>query len=73
MEDSDRRYNAFVDIVNAGRSKEELNPPIQNEDEEKLFENLVKELAEMRKTDPNASFAHCDSEWGFYDCGYDLD
>ncbi len=73
MEDADRRYNTFVDFVNANRAKEELVPPIQNEEENKLFDNMVKELTEMRKKNPSASFAHFDSEWGFYDCGYDLD
>ena len=73
MEDKDRRYNTFADFVNANRPKEELVPPIQNEEENKLFEDMVKELAELRRKDPRASFAHYDSEWGFYDCGYDLD
>lgn len=73
MEEEDRRYNTFVDFVNANRPKKELVPPIQNEEERKLFDNMVRDLAELRKTDPQASFAHYDSEWGFYDCGYDLD
>lgn len=73
MEDADCRYNTFVDFVNANKPKEELVPPIQTDEENKLFDNMVKELAEMRKEDPQASFAHYDSEWGFYDCGYDLD
>lgn len=73
MEDADRRYNTIVDLVNANRTKEELVPPIQNEEENELFDRMVKRLAEMRKTNPRASFAHFDPEWGFYDCGYDLD
>ena len=73
MEDSDRRYNLFVEFVNANKPKTELDPPIQNEEENELFDKMVKELAELRKTNPQAEFAHYDSEWGFYDCGYDLD
>ena len=53
MEDADRRYNTFVDFVNANRAKEELVPPIQNEEENKLFDNMVKELTEMRKKNPS--------------------
>lgn len=73
MEEADRRLNAIVDLVNENRPKSELIPPIQDDRENELFDNMVAELAEMRMTDPQALFAHIDSEWGFCDCGYELD
>ena len=73
MDDSDRRYNQIIDFVNAGRSKDELDPPIQDEKENQRFDRLAAELAELCKTNPDAMFAHIDSEWGSFDCGYDLD
>ena len=73
MEDTDRRFNTLVDFVNTGRPREELVPPIQNEEENSLFDNLVNELAELCRKYPDALLAHYDSECGFYDCGYDLD
>ena len=73
MDDWDRRMNIFVDFVNENRPKEELVPPIQNEEEDRIFDNMVKELAEARTRHPDALFAHFDSEWGPIDSGYDLD
>lgn len=37
MEDTDRRYNTFVDFVNANKPKEELVPPIQTDEENKFL------------------------------------
>ena len=73
MDDWDRRMNIFVDFVNENRPKEELVPPIQNEEEDRIFDNMVKELAEARTRHQDALLAHFDSEWGRIDCGYDLD
>lgn len=61
---SEKRWNQIIDFVNANKPKSELEPPIQNEREDKLFDSMEKELAEKRKTNPKASFAHVDFEWG---------
>ena len=73
MDDWDRRMNIFVDFVNENRPKEELVPPIQNEEEDRIFDNMGKELAEARTRHPDALLAHFDSEWGPIDSGYNLD
>lgn len=73
MDDNDRRYNSIVDLVNANKPKTDLVPPIRDEKEDQTYEKLKKELDELRKKNPNAKLAHVDSEWGFFDCGYDLD
>lgn len=66
MEDSDRRFNAMIDLVNDNRPKTELVPPIQNAKEDEQFDSLVRELAECRKEYPNAKLAYIDSEWGAF-------
>lgn len=73
MDAEDRRMNQFIDFVNANKSKSDLNPPIQNEDENELFDKLEKEIIELRKKDPHAKLANIDSEWGPIGCGYDID
>lgn len=73
MDAEDRRMNQFIDFVNANKAKSELDPPIQNEYENELFDKLEKEISELRKKDSHAMLAHIDSEWGPIDCGYDLD
>ena len=73
MDNNDRRMNLIIDLVNANRLKSELVPPIQNEEEDELFDRLARDLEELRRKNPKAEFAHIDSEWGFYDCGYDMD
>ena len=73
MEDEDRRMNQFIDFVNASKAKSELDPPIQNEHENELFDELEKEIIELRKKYPDAKLAHIDSEWGPIGCGYDMD
>ena len=73
MDAEDRRMNQFIDFVNANKAKTELNPPIQDEHENELFDKLEKEISELRKKDPNAKLAHIDSKWGPIDCGYDID
>ena len=60
----DKRYNQMIDLINNGRPITELNPPIQNEEEERIFNNMQKQLAELRKETPNASFYKVDDEWG---------
>lgn len=50
------RWNDFIYAVNNNIPKEELKPPIANERENRIFDNMVKELAEMRKKNPKAAF-----------------
>lgn len=57
------RMNQFIRHVNNNMPKETLDPPIQNEEEDKMFDDMVKELAEWRKTDPNAGFWPVESDW----------
>lgn len=73
MDAEDRRMNQFIDFVNANKAKSELDPPIQNEHENELFDKLEKEITELRKKYPNAKLANIDSEWGPIGCGYDMD
>ena len=73
MEESERRFNKMVDLVNHNRPKSELVPPIQNKEEDEKFDRLVKQLAEQRKKNPNAMLSHVDSEWGPIGCGYNMD
>ena len=73
MDNNDRRMNLIIDLVNANRPKSELVPPIMNKEEDELFDRMVRDLEELRGKNPNAEFAHIDSEWGFYDCDYDMD
>ncbi len=73
MEDSDRRYNQMVDLVNHNRPKSELVPPIQNKEEDEIFDGLVYQLSNLRKKYHKAMLAHVDSEWGPIDCGNDMD
>lgn len=42
MDAEDRRMNQFIDFVNANKAKTELNPPIQDEHENELFDKLEK-------------------------------
>ena len=69
-----RRWNQFIDFANANRPVTELVPPIQNEQERRIFEDMTSRLAEMRKTAPGASYSNVDMEWcamgdheGYYD------
>jgi len=59
-----RRWNQFIDFVNTGRPITDLKPPIQDKEEERIFNNMVLQLAGMRETDPDARFANVDIEWG---------
>ncbi len=61
---TDKRYNQMINLINDGRPITDLNPPIQNKEEERIFKNMQKELAELRKDNPNASFYNVDDEWG---------
>ena len=67
------RWNTFIDFINQGRPKTELDPPIQNEHESELFDNMAKQLAEARMKNTNAKLSHVDFEWGPVGSGYDLD
>ncbi len=67
------RWNTFIDFINQGRTKTELDPPIQNERESELFDNMAKQLAEARMKNSNAKLSHVDFEWGPVGSGYDLD
>ena len=40
----DKRWNQMIDLVNEGRPITDLNPPIQNDEEEKIFNNMVRDL-----------------------------
>jgi hypothetical protein len=66
----DKRYNQMIDLINEGRLITELDPPIQNEEEEIAFNNMQKELKELRKDNPKASFYKVDDEWGIIGGGY---
>ena len=67
------RWNTFIDFINQGRPKTELVPPIQNERENELFDNMANQLANARMKNPNAKLSHVDFEWGPVGSGYDLD
>ena len=58
-----RRMNQIIRAVNAGKPKFEINPPLQEGRESEYFDNLEKELADIRKKDPNANFWPVESEW----------
>ena len=66
----DKRYNQMIDLINEGRPITELNPPVQNEEEERAFNKMQKELQEHRKDNPKASFYKVDDEWGIIGGGY---
>ena len=58
-----RRWNQFISHINYGMSKASLNPPIQNAEEDRIFDDMEKELAEMRKTNPKAAFWPVENDW----------
>ena len=60
----DKRWNQMIDLVNEGRPITDLNPPVQNEEEERIFNNMVKDLEKHRESYPGANFASVDDEWG---------
>lgn len=60
---SSRRWNQLINAVNSDIPKYKVNPPIQNEEESRVFDNMVKELAEMRKDNPKAAFWPVETEW----------
>ena len=66
----DKRRNQMIDLINAGRPITELDPPVQNKEEERVFNEMQKELAELRKENPKASFYKVDDEWGIIGGGY---
>ena len=57
------RWNDFIYAVNNDIPKEKVNPPVKGEEENRIFDNMVKELAEMRKEDPKAAFWPVEKEW----------
>ena len=57
------RWNQFIWYVNNNRPKEELNPPIANEEENRIFDSMVKELEEERKDNPKAAFWPVETDW----------
>ncbi len=61
MEDTmmTRRWNQFIDLINDSRPVTELEPPIQNERERQIFNNMVDELARARKVNPKAALVKC--------------
>lgn len=58
-----KRWNQFYYFVENGKPKSELDPPIQNAGEDKIFNDLVEELKELREDDPDACFKPVESEW----------
>ena len=66
MEDTmtTRRWNQFINLINDNRPITELEPPIQNEHERQIFNNMVDELARARKVNPKASLCNVNLEWG---------
>ena len=66
----DKRRNQMIDLINEGRPITELDPPVQNKEEERIFNDMQKELAELRKDNPDASFYKVDDEWGIIGGGY---
>ena len=57
------RWNDFIYLVNNDRPITELVPPVQNAEEESIFNNMVKELAEIRIKDPKAAFWPVEKDW----------
>lgn len=53
---SGTRWNQLIDAVNNNIPKEQVYPPITGEYENKVYDNMVMELSEMRKVRPNAAF-----------------
>ena len=66
----DKRRNQMIDLINAGRPVTELDPPVKNKEEERIFNDMQKELAELRKDNPDASFNKVDDEWVIICGGY---
>ena len=57
------RWNDLIYAVNNDIPKEKVEPPIITEEESRIFDNMVKELAEMRKDDPKAAFWPVEKDW----------
>lgn len=60
---SSRRWNQLINAVNHGTPKDQVKPPIQNGEESEIFDDMVKELAEMRRDNPKAAFWPVETEW----------
>ncbi len=57
------RWNDLIYAVNNDIPKDKVKPPITTEEESRIFDNMVKELAEMRKDDPKAAFWPVEKDW----------
>lgn len=60
---SSERMNQFIGFLNNGKTKDELNPPIQNEREDEMFDKMAAELRELKKKNPDAEFLPVESDW----------
>lgn len=60
---SSKRMNQFTYFINNGKSKSELDPPIQNEYEDKFFDNMKKEYDREKKAQPGFAFLPVESDW----------
>ena len=58
-----KRWNQFKRHINNNLPKEELVPPIANEEESEIYDEMVRELEEARKDDPLVSFWPTENEW----------
>lgn len=56
------RWNLIVMAVNEGRSKDSLTPSL-NADESELYDVLLGELKEARKSFPGANLGPIEEEW----------
>ena len=61
---------AIYYLIRERRPVTELDPPVQNKEEERIFNDMQKELAELRKDNPDASFYKVDDEWRIIGGGY---
>lgn len=57
-----KRWNDFIYAVNNNLPIESINPPVENENEVRIFNNMVKELARMRESRPQAAFYPVEKE-----------
>lgn len=57
-----KRWNDFIYCVNNNLPQDTIKPPIESPEEQRIFDNMKKELAEMRKTRPQAAFYPVEKE-----------
>lgn len=57
-----KRWNQLIRAVNDGDPAESINPPLNGE-EKTIYENMERELSEMRKEHPEAAFSPVESDY----------